>query len=410
MIFHKIFENIYAVRDFILQKEKELLQRNSARERLSQSFFLCSDGTIPRWKPFAAYSNDGEEDAFVMTKLYSGRFSLKPNLRNRQFLFRGQSEIFIPCKPSMFRNENQHFYIKENLGYQEMFLLMLSHPLVQLLDLGIEICGELYRFEMNLLGLAQHYGCKTALLDLTSDIDVALFFATSLWNNQNKQYEPICNSRKEGILYAYCLNEESDFKPYYGSTSKLSTIGLQVFPRSGQQKGFLYSMERIEDFNENPQVMVFRFKQNPEISMQIYNSFKKGEKLFPRDILEIHWNSRKQNTISERTLGVNKMFNPGKNLEELRKEAVSRGVVFEDYVPAFSEEDLSLYYQAIEDGMWEDFCSKIYIPNDTGNRIKEGLLNARYDERYRWAFEQGKSSKIDYDKGYLLRGNKPYLQ
>lgn len=409
MIFPKVFDNIYAARDFILQDEKEFLLHNSARERLSQSVYFCLDGTIPRWNPFAAYFNDGEEDAFVMTRLLSGRFSLKPNLRSRQFLFRGQPQIFIPCKPSMFRNENQHYFIKENLGCQEMFLLMLSHPLVKLLDLGIKIGGELYRFEMNLFGLAQHYGCKTTLLDLTSDIDVAMFFATSLWNNQNKQYEPICNSNKEGVLYVYCLNEESDFKPYHGATSKLSTIGLQVFLRSGQQKGFLYSMERNEDFNENPHIMAFRFKQNSEISMQIYDSFKKGESLFPRDILEAHWDNRKPNTISERTLRVNKMFNPEKSLEELRKEAMSRGVVFEDYVPAFSEEDLSKYYQAIEDGMWEDFCSKIYIPNDTGNRIKEELLKVRYNGKYRWAFEQGKSPKIDYDKGYLLKEYKPYL-
>ena len=38
-----------------------------------------------------------------------------------------------------------------------MFYLILSHPLVQLLDLGVVLNGELVRFEMNLYGLIQHY-------------------------------------------------------------------------------------------------------------------------------------------------------------------------------------------------------------------------------------------------------------
>ena len=47
---------------------------------------------------------------------------------------------------------------------QEMMLLMLSHPMVQLLDMGVEINGELMRFEMNLFGLTQHYYNKTRFL------------------------------------------------------------------------------------------------------------------------------------------------------------------------------------------------------------------------------------------------------
>ena len=76
----------------------------------------------------------------------------------------------------MSRNPHQRRFTAEMIRGQEMRILMMSHPLVQLLDLGVELCGMVYRFEMNLFGLTQHYYNKTSFLDLTSDPQVAAFF------------------------------------------------------------------------------------------------------------------------------------------------------------------------------------------------------------------------------------------
>lgn len=111
--------------------------------------------------PYSGYFNNAPSESFVMSRLASGRYSLKPNLHERKFLFRGETEFHSPCTPSLFRKNEQKQYIEELAIGQEMELLMLSHPLVQLLDLGVELNGQQFRFEMNLLGLTQHYYNKT---------------------------------------------------------------------------------------------------------------------------------------------------------------------------------------------------------------------------------------------------------
>lgn len=76
--------------------------------------------------PLSAWFNNAIEDKFVMTRLYSGRYSLKPNLRHRKFLFRGESEFHNPCKPNLSRNPRQKRFTKELMKGQEMMLLMMS--------------------------------------------------------------------------------------------------------------------------------------------------------------------------------------------------------------------------------------------------------------------------------------------
>ena len=68
---------------------------------------------------------------------------------------------------------------------------MLSHPLVQLLDLGVELNGQQFRFEMNLLGLTQHYYNKTCFLDMTSSPQVTAFFATTDYDWKTDTYSSI---------------------------------------------------------------------------------------------------------------------------------------------------------------------------------------------------------------------------
>lgn len=60
-----------------------------------------------------------------------------------------------------------------HIFYAEFALALKDHPLIKLFGDGIELCGHLYFFEVNYIGLAQHYGLKTWVMDLTSDIDVA---------------------------------------------------------------------------------------------------------------------------------------------------------------------------------------------------------------------------------------------
>lgn len=98
---------------------------------------------------------------------------------------------------------------------------------------------------------------------------------------------------ENGILYYYDLDLHTDFKiGMMGMRSPLSTIGLQVFPRSGAQYGFLYAMEREEDFNNVDRLHAVRFKHRTSASKKYNDFFHSGRDLFPDDILAKHWKIR----------------------------------------------------------------------------------------------------------------------
>lgn len=426
-----IFENIDEALKYVLDLERKALASDMHRQKpptiarqipgmFSQPFseemamkaFVSTDSLD---YPLTAWFNGAAEDKFVMTRLNSGRYSLKPNLRQRKFLFRGESEFHNPCKPNLSRNPKQKRFTKELMKGQEMMLLMMSHPLVQLLDLGVELNGELCRFEMNLFGLTQHYYNKTSLLDLTSDPQVAAFFATTKYDWKTDVYSPIEEKNSEiGVLYYYDLDINQDFGVRMdGTKSPLSTIGLQVFPRSGQQKGFLYDVRTDEDFNNVAQVQAVRFYQREYISKRIWNVFHEGKDLFPEDILMKHWrlNNTDRNVVSSRTIKMNQIFNSKMTLAEVETEVRSLGLEIEDYVPRFTDEELDQYYASVQnDSYWQNFCNQIHIPGNNGCKMMNDLLAVPKNPNYSWAFERDKSHVTNFDEGYVLKFYKDCLR
>ena len=56
--------------------------------------------------------------------------------------------------------------------------------------------------------LAQHYGLETCWPDITSDFNVALFFATCYWDDDQKKWQPLtkyqtekCEKTQYGMLF-----------------------------------------------------------------------------------------------------------------------------------------------------------------------------------------------------------------
>lgn len=390
-----IFPNAQIAIDYILKIEKEALQEDALRNYLGKYLNLYNLDS-----PFNSFFNKGNDENFIMTKLQSGRYVLKPNLKNRKFLFRGEPESYLSCKPNLFRKSEQTYYLEELIKGQEMCLLMLSHPLVQLLDIGIDLCDNIYQFEMNLYGLTQHYYNKTNLIDLTSKPEVALFFALTKYDSQKDTYTPIMdNNYNEGSIYYYTL-DITDFK-----CTPLRTIGLQVFNRSGRQYGFLYECTKTTEFNNLKQVNIVKFKHNPEISKNFFDKFNGGRDLFPEDILSRHWRNKNQKVLSNRVVRLNSMINTNSNI---LKELKCLDYTIENYIPRFTDEELNEYYYSHSVEIWSDFCKKIHIPGDDGT-LKEAMFNICKDDRYKWAFESNKQHNVDFSKGYLLRKYRKFI-
>lgn len=401
-----IFKDINAALDFIICEEDDIIRKDKIRINPSIVFGCNSEN------PQACFFNNFPTDAFIVNRLYSGRFNFKPNLRHRKFLFRGQNSLFNPCVPNLYRDKDKNYFIDDMIRGQELMLLMLSHPLVQLLDLGVIIGGQKYVFEMNLYGLTQHYYNKTSFLDLTSDENVAAFFAVTKYDSDNDTYSPIEDETQEGVLYYYEMDTMNNFSPFnFSYNTKLSTIGLQVFPRSGNQRGFLLELDRGVNFNDLPIVKIVRFKQNKKISNHYYRMFNEGKLLFPDDILVKHWeNYHQEKVVSNRTFEMNVMFNPHKTRNILLDELNQNDISLQDYIPQFTKEELHEYYMDIKNGWWEEFCKDIYFQGKNGKILKQEFREIKSNEKYSWAFKENSHYNIDYNRGFLLKKYSKYIQ
>lgn len=409
-----LFENIYEAKKQILASEKVSLENDIRRKEPLVTFSPFSGQIIQSdsldYSPTDIYNN-ASEDKFVVKRLTSGRYALSPNLKNRYFLFRGESSFHPESRPTLFRDSSKTYYLDSNIHGDEMRLLILSHPLVQLLDLGVEIGGRFIRFEMNLYGLLQHYYNKSSLVDLTSDIDVALFFATQKYDSLTDTYTPITDENQApGVLYYYVFDKFMDFST---NEHRMSCAGLQVFPRTGVQKGFFYCLEKYENFNSLPRLHAFRFKHNARIAQEISDKMERGKKLFPDDILMKHWRNanRKTDVVSQSAVRLNLISNPKETYDGIVEKLDRQyNVKVDDYKPQLSKEELHEYYEGVKhDGLWEQFCNQIFIPGDHNKTMWNDLLNLPNDPRYAWAFKEGLDYRIDYDQGFLLERYKDVL-
>lgn len=415
MLLDHVFRNIDEAIDYILVEEIEEFRKDWRRHvyPLQTSDFRQLIDIDSFDNSYSGYFNNAPLDKFIMTRLSNGRYALKPNLKKSKFLYRGQNGYYDPCTPSLFRNPDQSYYIEECMLGQELYLLILSHPLVQLLDLGIQYKGKTYRFAVNPTGLMQHYYNKTRQIDLTRDINIAAFFAVTDYNWEADMYSPVLDENREGVLYYYNLDIECDFKADKTGIPipRLTTVGLQVFPRSERQQGFIYDVHRGENFNNHPRLTAVKFRHNAHISQRIFESYEHGKYLFPDDILMKHWRreNKDRKLLSEISLEYNHRENPNKSKDQLRSMMEEKGYQFKKNKPHFNEEEIKDYYLSIKDGFWEEFCSKIYIPEDKDGSFMETLLNAPNNPDYMWAFRPDIPHKVDCAKGYLLRKDRQFF-
>lgn len=395
------FRNVLEACDFIQEEEKNAYQADFFHNTVlaNRHFNYLPDKNIYNvvWADgkLAYCHPEVPTDGFLVNQLVSGRFSLKPNLYGRKFLFRGQNKYYERCMPGLFRDNEQNYFLKENILYNELRAILSTHPLVKLFESGIELWHDIFRFEVNYGGLAQHYYSKTSFLDLTSDIEAAKFFAVTQYDNKTDEYSPYTKDGL-GVIYYYEISEPSAFMPKCGQC--LSTIGKQVFMRSGSQHGFLLNMDKGVNFNSLPQVHKVFFKHDASVSEQVFIQSKKGELYFPWDILQEQWKrvlaSFEENpSVSMEAVRLDVKDNIGKNETKgsiIRKLSYMYGIgVDKQRIPCFDTDLLDRYYADIKNGWWQDvFCKDLYFAASDGIVYKDMLMKVPIEERYHRFFRR----------------------
>lgn len=345
-------------------------------------------------KPFVEYFNDYDDKKFIAVRLSSRdpqrpeKFALKPNLKNRAFLFRGQSGFYDPSTPSLLRKKKGRFVV-ENIFYEEFRLALKDHPLIRLFWEGIELCGHRYFFEVNYYGLAQHYGFRTRVMDLTSDLDVAKFFAVTDYNEKTDTYSPVMDESRYGVFYYWDnVRDPLAFQPHFGEN--LSSIGLQVFPRSGRQKGFLFSMHREQNFNDIPFVKYKLFRHDAAISKQIYKMARRGKLYFPEDELSsLAQRIRCSKILSGEAFCENLASNPKDDKNANYNDCKTSGIdidYFKRHI-TFNDIEKDMFRKKIKKGFWMEFCNQIVFPNDNDGVVMNEFMNLPNNPAYKKYFQ-----------------------
>lgn len=184
-------------------------------------------------------------------------------------LYRGENDVYNHCEASIFRNnkigvsyDNIAIAIDE-IRCVEFEKILTTFPKVQAaLASGIKI---------DFMALAQHYELNTRMIDVSSEPEIAAYFATHRWNKGTM--EPIYDGI--GCIRGYStfcyINDILMKRP-----SKLHLFGMQCFMRPGMQHAYGFETEQGEDL-ANSGWKVY-FKQTKRASDNIHANFHFNEK------------------------------------------------------------------------------------------------------------------------------------
>lgn len=277
---------------------------------------------------------DGDS-GYVISKQMNGKLLLKPNITKQGLLFRGDSGVNQPFKTSKELNANLY-----GINFQQFESLINSFPLYDMLRNGVKLPnGETLCLE-NPYGLAYIYDVSLPFVGLTSDLDVAMFYAVTSYDSATGRYEIV--KEGTGVLYAYELRQPLRL------TRSLTSVGLQIFPRTFKQKTFLLQMPENAEFNQHQAVIGFKFNHQEEKAQEIFDYFKGGELLAPsNDFLWKKLNLIKDNSTTS---------------------------------PVFEERDLEVLYKRIEK-YWAEFVSLIHFEKNE-EEVKFYLQRLPRNDKY----------------------------
>lgn len=322
------------------------------------------------------FLNDASPEKFIVVRTARGRHTLKPNLNRKKFLYRGQNAVY-PHLLSSFSREDENItpfmsqeeikkcrersrrrHLVSNLKLEEFIDLLRSHPLFMMFDRGVVLdpYPKPFFFNMNYYGLAQHYGFKTAEIDFTTDINVAAFFACTK-NSGDDVYTPITDIKKYpyGAIYVHRIIPDFTFKFLF------STIGLQLYPRSGAQKGVLFEeAQQANQFVADKITNIYYFRHDPYSSTHFFKLMDCGKKLFPEDRIAqyakqiIHGNEISGNVFAQNLYSNQEDFQINMNVLEENNINVNWGKRM-----SFTPNMLHDLSNDLKNGLWEDFCNQI---------------------------------------------------
>lgn len=285
--------------------------------------------------------------------------------------FRGENAYNKVCKPSLFRGMT-----RKDIDRIKVFIEIVKQcELVLILKELNFIKNWPYFSQIDYTAISQHYGIKTAYLDITSDIKVALFFAcckydytTNKWRPLNEDEFKNKSSRKEvyerggdsryGIIFtapvdvcnmAFEVNSPN-FQAY-----PVIPIGFQPFNRCDTQSAYAMAVKNIDfDLFRYPLFKKFKFRHSKKLCEWIFNEMEQGNKIFPNEfssgIFEIVSKINNANEFSIQSVEMAKRyFKPNLTLKEIICKLKDFGLEVTTNQKLFSKQELSKINDELEE-------------------------------------------------------------
>lgn len=326
-------------------------------------------------------------DEYVLNRLASGRYALKPNITRQGILFRGDSHYHEVFRTRYGQKEIighgpevREKIIPVNVRRSDFEIAIESFPLYKMLKNGIVLPNGKKLVMENPFGLAYAYDQPTPFVGLTSDLDVAAFYAVTEYDAESGKYTPVTTGM--GVIYAF------ELRMPFSMTIGLSSLGRLIFQRTLQQKTFLLNINPEYDFNQMAVVNGFVFNHDAALSRAIYDRFDGGEKLAPKeDFLLKKIQKFPKNTVSEQGFMRNLSENKGDSRMENESILSRAGVrIVGNLNPAFTYDELKGVYSNIA-SYWQSMIDGVYVGGNHGADIKKFLMNLPWSPDYSQYFD-----------------------
>lgn len=140
--------------------------------------------------------------------------------------------------------------------------------------------------------LAQHYGLETLWMDITSDFEVALFFATCQWDDEAKRWRPLTQEEVDKYEYGVIFHIPGNRAMSNALVSDTSDIhchnvirpvGYQPFMRCHSQHAYAIHMETPFPLQEDISFEKLHFRHSVEFSQAIFHKMQDGRLIYPQE-------------------------------------------------------------------------------------------------------------------------------
>jgi len=190
------------------------------------------------------------------------------------FIYRGENKEHEHFEPSMQRA--LHKGEMDKIQTAEHFIVALKKsPVYTYFKQPVKWGDESLTFDIDAQAIAQHYGFVSNYLDLTRDENIAKFFAYTYFDKKTSEHKLVENfEHYSPTLYKANI---TDIYKKYGC----EPIGFQPFLRPIKQWALAVNLG--ENYKGMKDLFEPRKLTDTEEAKKIYDNFKGGELLFPKE-------------------------------------------------------------------------------------------------------------------------------